>query len=411
MRKNWLFKTFAILFMGLLVINISCKKDETTDEPDGPTDPGTSTTELLVKKFASAPTMDGNIDDMWGTVQTLTGTTEVPALAARNTYLNSDGEGVEEGLGLFEPYSGEKYNFKMRSGYFGDRIYFLLEWDDAKDSKDRQSWYFDPSDNLWKGEHKYANTANDKFYEDKFAMLFPIGEVAGFSTSTCYATCHENLEIVNAKDKHTRHYLTGQNEKIDMWHWKRVRGTYADQVDDQMMTYDAPPYNSSSNGRHGDSTGEAGYSGNSQTLNNGEDDVSVPKYIIPGKTDYYWISVDEISDGTARAVVAVDLDGKLTLDHDVVIDPSQGGFEQGSGNMRVPSVTTKAFTGGRADIDIKAVHTGTGWVCEFTRKLNTSDPDDVVFNVSEELDFGLAIFNNAAIAHAIKPNLKMKFEN
>jgi hypothetical protein len=410
MRKNWLFKSFAFLLVGLLVVNISCKKDEeTTDDPTGPVDPGTSTTELLVKKFASAPALDGTIDEMWGTVQTLTGTTEVPQLAARGTYLNGDGENIEEGLGLFEPYSGEKYNFKMRSGYYADRIYFLLEWDDVKDSKDRQSWYFDPSDNLWKGEHKYANAANDKFYEDKFAFLFPIGEVTGFSSSTCYATCHENLTLVNAKDKHTRHYLTNEGQKIDMWHWKRVRGTYADQVDDQMMTYDEGPYDSSSNGRHGDSTGDAGYSSNSQTLNNGNADVSVPKYVIPGRTDYYWISQDEIDDGTAKMITAVDENGVLSYDGGT-IDPADGGFEQGTGNKRFPSVTTKAFTLGRADIDIKAVHTGTGWVCEFTRKLNTGDADDVVFNVAEELDFGLAIFNNAAIAHAIKPNLKMKFE-
>jgi len=85
-------------------------------------------------------------------------------------------------------------------------------------------------------------------------------------------------------------------------------------------------------------------------------------------------------------------------------------FEKGTGNKRMPSVTTKAFTLGRADIDIKAVHTGTGWVCEFTRKLNTGDDDDVVFETSKTYAFGLAIFNNAAIAHSIKPNLLLKFE-
>ena len=56
------------------------------------------------------------------------------------------------------------------------------------------------------------------------------------------------------------------------------------------------------------------------------------------------------------------------------------------------------------------MHTGTGWVAEFTRKLNTNDPWDVVFDPAAELPFGLAIFDNAAIAHAIKPNLNMKFE-
>ena len=403
MKKYFIYLP-AILLFGALVSLSSCKEDSTDPTPD----PGESTTELLVKKFDAAPVMDGTIDEMWGTAQKLVGTTEVPNLAARGTYLNSDGEGLEEALGLFDPYTGEKQDFTMRSGYSGSDIFFLLEWVDGDDSKDRQSWYFDPADSLWKGQHKYANAANDKYYEDKFAFLFPIGEVSGFDASTCYATCHQNLTLENPKDKHTRHYLTTDGQKIDMWHWKRVRGTYAGQVDDQMMTY-AEPTGSAANGRHGDATGEGGYSGNSQTLNNGDIDVSVPLYIIPNKTDYYWISKDDIENGTAKLITAVDIDGKLSYEGGV-IDPSAGGYEHATGNKRFPSVTTKPFTLGRGDISITAVYTGSGWICEFTRKMNTNDEDDVIFDASKELAFGLAIFNNSAIAHAIKPNLTMKFE-
>mgnify|MGYP002639558551 CR=1 FL=1 len=393
----------AIVFLGTVVSLSSCTKDE-----DPPADAGESTTELLVKKFSAAPALDGDIEEMWGTAQRLVGTTEVPSLAARGTYLNGDGEGFEESIGLFAPYSGEKYDFTMRAGYTAENIYFLLEWKDDEDSKDRQSWYFDPSDKLWKGEHKYANDAGDKFYEDKFSFLFPIGEVSNFSSATCYATCHQNLVIENPKDKHTRHYLTVEGEKIDMWHWKRVRGTYQGQIDDQKMVY-AEATGSAANGRKGDATGQGGYSNNSQTLNNGNADVSVPKYVIPNKTEYYWISMDDIDDGTAKLITAVDAEGVLTYEGGS-INPADGGYEHATGNKRLPSVTTRPFTEGRGDISITAVYTGTGWVCEFTRKLNTNDEDDVVFEISKELPFGLAIFNNAAIAHAIKPNLMLKFE-
>ena len=406
MKKYFIYLTTILLFGAMISLN-SCKKDDDGGETPPP-DPGESTTELLVKKFNSAPTLDGTVDEMWATAQRLVGTTEVPVLAPRGTYLNGDGEGVEEALGLFAPYDGEKYDFTMRAGYSGTDIYFLLEWVDGDDSKDRQSWYFDATDNLWKGEHKYANSANDKFYEDKFAFLFPIGDVTGFNASTCYASCHQNLTLENAKDKHTRHYLTVDGEKLDMWHWKRVRGTYAGQVDDQMMTY-AEPTGSSANGRHGDATGEGGYSSNSQTLNNGATDVSVPLYIIPNKTDYNWISQDDIADGTAKLITGVDVNGVLSYDGGT-IDPGTGGYEPATGNKRFPSVTTRPFTLGRGDITISAVYTGSGWVCEFTRKMNTNDEDDVVFDVSKEVPFGLAIFNNAAIAHAIKPNLMLKFE-
>lgn len=320
-----------------------------------------STTDLLVANFDEAPVLDAEIDDMWASAQRLVGAATVPQLLARGTYLNSDGEGAEEDLGLFDPYTGESYDFTMRAGIAGSDIYFLLEWDDADDSKDRQSWYFDEDAKRWKAEHKYANDANDKFYEDKFAFLFPIGDVAGFETSSCYATCHTSTPVVKAKDKHTRHYLNNEGEKIDMWHWKRVRGTYAGQVDDQRMMYDDPSKGSSANGRSGDATGSGGYSNNSQTLaiTGTTTEISVPKYVIPNLTEYYWIGQDEIDNGTAKLITAVDENGVLTFD---------GGTVNPAG-----------------------------------------DEDDVVFDPAQELPFGFAIFNNAAIAHGIKPGLMMKF--
>lgn len=399
--KNY-YKFITLAFAASLLSFTSCTKD---DEPEGPVDPGESSSELLAKKFTTAPNLDGDIDEIWGTAQRLVSSVEVPQLGPRMTYLNSDGAGVEEELGLFFPSAGESYNFQMRAGYTATDIYFLIEWDDADDSKDRQSWYFDSSSKTWKGEHKYANDANDKFYEDKFSFLFPIGEVAGFSASTCYATCHTAQSITTPKDKHTRHYLNNEGEKIDMWHWKRVRGTYLGQVDDQKMVYDDASKGSGANGRKGDATGSGGYSNNSQDLGG----VTVPKYVIPGQSGYYWIDQDQIENGTAKLITAVDANGVLSYDGGT-IDPSTGGFEQGSGNMRIPSVTTKPFTEGRGDISITAVHTGSKWICEVTRKLNTGDADDVVFDANNELDFGFAIFNNAAIAHAVKPNLKLRFE-
>lgn len=389
-----------LFIAAIAIISFNCDSDE-----NEVVDPGTSSSELLVAQFASAPTLDGTIDEVWATAQKLETSASVPDLAARDTYLNGDGAGVEEDLGLFAPYAGETENFTMRSGISGDEIFFLIEWDDADDSKDRQSWYFDTESKTWKGEHKYANTADDKFYEDKFAFLFPIGEVEGFSAATCYATCHTGLDIAKAKDKHTRHYLKNEGEKVDMWHWKRVRGTFNDKVDDQKMVYDDPAKESSANGRGGDPEGGAGYANNSQVLSNGVAEVSVPKYVVPGGTDYYWIAD---GDAAAKLVTAVDENGVLTYEGGT-IDPSEGGYDQGTGVNRIPSVITSAFTGNRADISVKAVHTGSGWVAELSRKLNTGDEYDVVFDPSVELPFGFAIFNNAAIAHAIKPGLTMKF--
>ena len=399
MRKNRFLTIFAVAAVCGVMVS-SCSKDD--DDPVAATPgPGTHSSELLVAKFATAPTMDGAIDAIWGNARTLVSKTNVPTLGERMTYLNSGGAGVEETLDLFFPYTDDAdIDFQMRSGYVGEDIYFLLEWKDDEDSKDRQSWYFNGT---WKQENKYANAANDKFYEDKFAFLFPNGDVDGFEASTCYATCHTVSSIATPKDKHTRHYLKTDGQKIDMWHWKRVRGTYNDKVDDQRISYVAGPYDSGSNGRGGDADGSSGYSDNKADIGG----VSVPKYVVPGGTDYYWISEDDLG-VTAFEVTAVDANGVLTYAGGT-IDPADGGYEQGTGVNRFPSIITRAFTGGRADISVKANYTGTGWVVELHRKMNTGDVDDVVFDKTAVYPFGFAIFDNAAIAHSIKPGLSMKF--
>ncbi len=375
-----------------------------------------SDSDLMVTQFASAPILDGQIDDMWITAQKLVSSTTVPSnKGARMTYYNADGLG-EEALDIFEGYEGEESNFTMRSGIYGEDIYFLIEWEDDADSKDRQSWYFDAATKRWMGEHKYANAADDKFYEDKFSFIFPIGTVDGFDNETCYASCHSVSSIEKTGDKHTRHYLKTDGQKIDMWHWKRVRGTHNDRVDDQRIQYVAAPHTSSSNGRGGDpdSGGGArsGYSNNSQTLmiTGTTTEVSVPKYVVPDGTDYYWIPEAQLG-VEAKLVTAVDADGILTYDGGTIDPTGDAGYDQGTGSKRFPSILTRDFLGERADITIKASHTGTGWVAELTRKLDTGDPWDVVFDATaEQLRFGFAIFDNAAIAHGIKPGLTMKFE-
>ncbi|KAA3634942.1 MAG: hypothetical protein DWQ02_10560 [Bacteroidetes bacterium] len=395
----------AFLFAGILIFTWSCDPD-----PEPTPDPGESTTELLAKKFSSAPVLDGEVEDMWNECQTLVGTAVVPDAGSRGN-ADFNGDGSPGPVGVFDPYTGESNDFKLRAGTFGNEIFFLLEWDDAEDSKDRESWYFDTDDNRWKMQHKYANNDNDKFYEDKFAFLWEATEVAGFANNTCYATCHQGLTVTSPSQKAARHYTNSPGEIVDMWHWKRVRSTYEPTtVDDQQMIYKEHTGDAGQNGRTGDE-GSAGYHTNKQTLalDGTGDDVKVPMYIIPGKSEYYWITKDEIADGTAKLITGVASDGTLTYDGGS-INPADGGYENGVGNMRFPSVWVESFTGSRGDIAVSAVYTGTGWITEFSRKLDTGNSDDVKFDVTKEFPFGLAIFNNSAIAHEIKNNLLLKFE-
>ena len=404
--KKVQFNLLVTLIFTVTMIFVSSCGDDTPDVID----PGTSTTELLAKKFTAAPELDGQVDEMWSQCQTLEGTTVVPDAGSRGN-ADFNGDGSAGPVGVFDPYTGESNDFKLRAGTFGDRIYFLLQWDDDADSKDRQSWYFDPSDKKWKGQHKYANDKNDKYYEDKFAFLWAATDVEGFAANTCYATCHQGLTVTDPGQKAARHYTNNPGEVVDMWHWKRVRCTYPPTtVDDQQMVYKEHTGNAGVNGRTGDE-GDKGYHSNSQklALDGTGAEVSVPLYVIPGKTDYYWITKDEIENGTAKLITGVSSDGVLSYDGGT-INPADGGFEAATGNKRVPSVWVENFTGSKADIAVAANFTSDGWVLEFSRKLDTGHADDVKFDTSKDFPFGLAIFNNAAIAHEIKTNLLLKFE-
>ncbi len=52
--------------------------------------------------------------------------------------------------------------------------------------------------------------------------------------------------------------------------------------------------------------------------------VDVPKYVIPGRTNYDWIMNSEVTAGTAKLITAVDATGVLTLSDATTIDPNVG---------------------------------------------------------------------------------------
>lgn len=203
-----------------------------------------------------------------------------------------------------------------------------------------------------------------------------------------------------------------------MWHWKSVRGgvNAGNQIHDQVQNSNYP------NGRTSD-PGVDVYQNNKQTLllTGTATSADVPKYIIPGRTDYGWIMNTEVTAGTAKLITAVDANGVLTLSDATTIDPNVGTDYQrtgtyGSGGVGpkvIPGLTLNdSYTGSMGDIPCKAVYTaGSGWTMEFKRVLKTSDTvNDIDFSSLADQYFGFAIFENAQIAHSIKANLVLKFK-
>jgi len=406
-----------LLASSLIFINCTSDLDQGPAGPAGPAGvdgqdgvdgedgigTGSSTTVLLAKKALIGPTVDGIIDASWVNAQELKVTAEVPALENK----------------VFQGYEGDSYETTMKAQYDDEYVYFLAQWKDANFSVDRDTWYFDLATKLWKQESNKPvfdgdTKTREAFYEDKFALLFDVNEsVPGWAANTCYASCHTGL---TEAEGYARHYTeAGTAQAVDMWHWKMTRTNFYGTFDDQNQT---GVYGANKNGRHSD-VGDNPYENNKQALalDGTGATVNVPLYVIPGRENNGWITEDEINNGTAKLITAVGSDGKLTLAGGGVIDPVANVDYQRDGEktalLGMASITVYPTIGkgSRGDIIAKGIFTGNGWILEFKRKLDTGDHDlDVTFDTSKEYPFGLGVFDNAAIAHAITPFLTLKFE-
>jgi hypothetical protein len=396
--KHSIYIKIIISTMLIFIIAMGCEKN------GGPSDPGTSTTELLSKKVTTAPAIDGSVENVWLESQLLITEAIVPFVEFDN----------------FNGYVGNTYNVSMRSMYDDSHIYFLAMREDPTLDASREPWYFNPTDKRWKQESRYptfdgsGNMMRGPFYEDKFALLFNVdNSIAGWTTASCYASCHSVSD-----EQKVRHYTNQPDEYIDMWHWKSVRTEPNGQFDDQYQSY----VDGGGNGRHSDDKVSGGYTNNRQTITitGTSEEVSVPLYFIPDREDYHWILQSEIDAGTTKQITAVDANGVLTydggtIDPNVMTDFQRNG--SGVGKFGIPSIYTQTLTGSRGDITSSASYTGTGWVLEFKRKLTVESPlgqngdkQDVDFGNLEDQVFGLGVFDNAAIAHAIQPGLVLSFE-
>ncbi len=417
-------RTLKICLISAIISLISftsCTHDDAPDLTQITVDPGVgqSSDTLLVKRFATSPVFDGEIDAMWAEVRPLINRATVTGAGNREITLNgsSDFDVSLEPTDLMDPYTGESYKYSLRGGHDGEFLYLLFEWEDDTDSRDRQSWFFNPVTSKWQQENKYANHKNDKYYEDKFGFMFPIGDPEGFAGGTCTVTCHGSLALTgvdedDAGNKVTRHYMKNQGELTDFWHWKRDRHALAEACDDGFVQWEDDEGFATANGRKNDE-GISPYS-TEMKFTDGTTTLSGPKYVIPGRENYYWITQAEIDGGTAKAVTAVAVDGTLTYEGGT-IDPNEDpSYSQGFGNKRMPSVIINPGGQGndqRSEVQVKAQHVGSGWQLEIRRKLNTNDPTDAVFTPGQSMSFGLAIFNNAAIAHGQTNFLTMTLEN
>ncbi|MEK7254851.1 MAG: ethylbenzene dehydrogenase-related protein [Bacteroidota bacterium] len=343
-RNYWISFIFLSIVGVTLYFGGCTHDDQDLDEfipPDGVT---INDKELISKKVTAPPSVDGVIDALWDDASPLVITATVP----------------DPGQNVFRGYVGNTNRMTMRSLYDNENLYILAEWSDNSLSQNRETWYFDAAAKRWKQENRYPTfNANGQmtrpaFYEDKLAMLWNVNNsVAGWNNATCNISCHKDL---SAAEGLARHYTNAASERIDMWHWKSIREGVWGIVDDQYQDNTTP------NGRKSDPKISGSYSDNVQelTITGSTDKVKVPKYFIPGKTNYYWITKDEIDNGAAKLITGVDADGVLvyeggSLDPGADVDFMRDGVTTGS--KCIPSIYTEKVTGNRGDITGKFTYT------------------------------------------------------
>ena len=405
----------------------------------------TNSSQLTSIRTTTAPTIDGTIESLWANAPKLQFTPTVP----------------DPGNGLFSGYNGEQYPATLRSMYDDKYIYFLAEWADKGQSVYVSTWYFDPSTKLWGQEPSSKTldvngvTTRQGFGEDKFAMLFNIdASTPKFVTQTCYASCHVftpylDYSVTPAVEKSNsnngNHYTNGANEKIDMWWGHLSKDLIFNQIDDNYQDWAGGPgvtslVGGSGNGRHVDgitvngasttwpnaptytTTPVQGNSANKQTLklDGTGASVSVPTWVIPSGTNYYYIlATDTLAGGKAKKITGVSSTGVLSYSGGT-IDPNVGTDYQrigdavngGDGPKCFPSYIASPLVGGRADITGAAVYTGSGWIVEYKRLLKTGDTlkQDVDFSSLVDQPFGFAIWNQSNNQHGINPNLLLTFQ-
>jgi hypothetical protein len=403
LKMTWVIATI-ILAIGYIS---SCTK---SDQVLGPIT-GSTADKLVALKVSSGPAIDGTIDAIWANCEKLTAVVTVP----------------DPGNDYFKGYVGSSRTVSLRSMYDANKIYFLAEWNDGNKSLNRDTWYFDAATKTWKEESRKptfdaaGNKTREAFYEDKFAMLWNVNNsVTDFNSKGCYASCHTSLDPVTHGGATGRHFTSSSTEFLDMWHWKSVRtGLPSSQIDDQLQNN--TEFDLADGGRHGDPKVSGGYSDNIQTLpvtgGGAGQTAEVPKYFVPGSTNYYWVLKSDQIGGIAKLITGVDVNGVLyysggSIDPNADVEFQRNGATTGS--KCIPSVCDVApFVGDRGDIDAKATFTGSGWILEFSRSLITSSgttgKSDVQFDPTNDYVFGIAVFDNAAIAHAINSKFTLKF--
>lgn len=320
---------------------------------------------LIAAKASAAPVLDGVADDpVWKSAAAV----ELKFGKGANLGGESLGKGKTAGT--------------LKAAYVGDTLYMVLQYNDPTHSQ-RRSPFVKQADGSWKKlkDPDDKGGDNNKYYEDKAAMIWPIGNsIADFKSDGCFSACHDDEPPKPYGNKYTE----TEGELGDIWHFKTVRTGPIGQVDDQWLDdtrYE--PKKAKGAGRHGDAKTGGGYK--NIDLKDGKPEFMNKDGKPANNGGTYWLKA------TDKAA----------------FDDSK--FKPGD---EVASIMIAPFEGDRGDISAGMAWKDGVWTMEMSRKLVTGSKTDVEFDdLSTEYLFGVSVFDNAQVRHAfVKRPLALRFE-
>lgn len=268
---------------------------------------------------------------------------------------------------VFGGIKNSETDVTLKALYDQETIYFLAQYNDPTQSLRRQPWV-KQQDGSWKA------LSGAEAYEDKFALIWDVNDsIKGFKEQGCAVTCHATT---SGRDRPLK-YTNAEGEIGDTWHMKTVRTNPVGQIDDQYVDNDTKAEEA---GRKSDARTAGGYS------NNSKEGEKTPPFALPDNKPAppYWIMDSE----------------------KVAFDDSK--YKAGD---EVPGIVIAPFAGDRGDLSAKAVWKDGVWTMEWSRKLQTGSKTDIQFDPKKESFFGVAVFDDAQIGHAVQYGVtKLSFE-
>lgn len=190
---------------------------------------------IAARRVSLPITLDGNSSDWIGVPESL-----VPLLARGASIGLTKAEWDQEYLvlnGRTQTWDFGISQLAVRAAYDDQRIYFLLQWADPTENRDRDTWFFDA-----------GVFVRSKDNEDRAFLGFDINKSSpAFQAIGCSGACHLQERMGDVSDAgrayRTRMHTNYPGEVIDYWSWRAATtdpmGAADDgYIDDVSRTFD-----------------------------------------------------------------------------------------------------------------------------------------------------------------------------